>query len=85
MNSCYNVMNYLKFYIVAFFISLVAYAQVSTTQISFRSLTVDQGLSQNSVKSIAQDSTGYIWFNTEDGLNKYDGKEFTYYNVYIIT
>lgn len=50
-------------------------------QISFRSLTVENGLSQNSVTSIAQDSLGFIWFNTEDGLNKYDGREFTYYDV----
>ncbi|MDP5082454.1 MAG: response regulator [Winogradskyella sp.] len=47
---------------------------------SFRDLTVDNGLSQNSVVSIAQDSTGYMWFATQDGLNKYDGKIFTLYN-----
>ncbi|WP_424364371.1 two-component regulator propeller domain-containing protein [Maribacter sp.] len=50
-------------------------------QFSFSTLTVNEGLSQNSVLSIAQDTIGYIWFNTEDGLNKYDGREFTHYNV----
>ena len=49
-------------------------------QISFRHLTVAQGLSQNSVVSIAQDSTGYMWFATQDGLNKYDGRSFTFFN-----
>lgn len=49
-------------------------------QISFRALTVAQGLSQNSVVSIAQDSTGYMWFATQDGLNKYDGKNFEFFN-----
>jgi len=49
-------------------------------QISFRELTVEQGLSQNSVVSISQDSIGYMWFATQDGLNKYDGKTFTFYN-----
>lgn len=50
-------------------------------QIAFKGLTVEDGLSQNSVMSIAQDSLGFIWFNTEDGLNKYDGRKFTHYNI----
>ena len=45
-------------------------------QISFRQLSVKDGLSQNSAISIAQDSTGYLWIATQDGLNKYDGREF---------
>lgn len=48
-------------------------------QISFSQLSVDDGLSQNSVVSIAQDSTGYLWLATQDGLNKYNGKEFVHY------
>jgi signal transduction histidine kinase/ligand-binding sensor domain-containing protein/DNA-binding response OmpR family regulator len=48
-------------------------------QITFSQLSVDDGLSQNSVVSIAQDSTGYLYFATQDGLNKYNGKEFIYY------
>ncbi|MEP3210911.1 MAG: two-component regulator propeller domain-containing protein [Maribacter sp.] len=46
-------------------------------QVSFRQLSVKEGLSQNSAISIVQDSTGYLWIATQDGLNKYDGKEFT--------
>ncbi|WP_298898958.1 two-component regulator propeller domain-containing protein [uncultured Psychroserpens sp.] len=60
-------------------ISLNCFAQ-NSKQISFRELTVAQGLSQNSVVSIAQDSTGYMWFATQDGLNKYDGRSFTFFN-----
>ncbi|MEM5564277.1 two-component regulator propeller domain-containing protein [Psychroserpens sp. AS72] len=60
-------------------ISLSCFAQDSK-QISFRELAVAQGLSQNSVVSIAQDSIGYMWFATQDGLNKYDGINFTFYN-----
>lgn len=37
------------------------------------------GLSQNTVHHILQDSKGFIWFATEDGLNKYDGYNFTVY------
>ncbi|MEE1962738.1 hypothetical protein SAMN04487891_109152 [Flagellimonas taeanensis] len=60
--------------------SQTAFSQVSK-QVTFKQLTVEDGLSQNSVMSIAQDSVGFIWFNTEDGLNKYDGGEFTHYNI----
>lgn len=48
-------------------------------QISFGQLTITDGLSQNCGISIAQDSTGYLWIATQDGLNKYDGNEFTVY------
>ena len=60
-------------------ISFNCFAQDSK-QMSFRELTVTQGLSQNSVVCIAQDTTGYMWFATQDGLNKYDGKDFTFFN-----
>lgn len=42
---------------------------------AFRQLSVDNGLSQNSVLAIIQDRTGFMWFGTKDGLNRYDGSE----------
>jgi len=51
----------------------------SQNQITFRQLSVKEGLSQNSVISIAQDSIGFLWIATQNGLNKYDGKSFTNY------
>lgn len=39
----------------------------------FNYLTVNNGLSQNSVTSILQDKSGFIWIGTWDGINKYDG------------
>ena len=71
-------MNRIKLFLL-FMTSCVAYSQ-SNKQVAFRELTVEQGLSQNSVVSIAQDSIGYMWFATQDGLNKYDGRNFTHYN-----
>lgn len=39
----------------------------------FETLGVNEGLSQSSVYSIYQDRTGFMWFGTADGLNRYDG------------
>jgi ligand-binding sensor domain-containing protein len=61
------------------------YAQ-NINNIRFDRLTTEneklvQGLSQNWIYSILQDKYGYMWFGTWDGLNKYDGYDFTIYNV----
>ena len=45
-------------------------------RIKFDHITVDQGLSQNSVMAIIQDSRGFMWFGTQEGLNRYDGYHF---------
>ncbi|MBN2708985.1 MAG: hypothetical protein JXR46_08070 [Calditrichaceae bacterium] len=44
--------------------------------INFKHLTVEDGLSQNTINRIFQDSHGFIWFGTQDGLNRYDGYNF---------
>ena len=47
--------------------------------VNFSSLTLQDGLSQNDVKYIVKDHTGFMWFATDDGLNRYDGYKFTTY------
>jgi len=42
----------------------------------FENLSIEQGLSNNDVKTVIQDKTGFIWFGTDDGLNRYDGYNF---------
>ncbi|MBQ3420121.1 MAG: histidine kinase, partial [Romboutsia sp.] len=46
---------------------------------NFKNLTVEDGLSQSTVETIYQDSKGYIWIGTNDGLDRYNGYEFKYY------
>ncbi|OZI07617.1 histidine kinase [Siphonobacter sp. BAB-5385] len=47
--------------------------------IRFSHLTTDQGLSESNVQCIVQDSQGFVWLGTYDGLNKYDGQHMTTY------
>lgn len=50
---------------------------IDTLKLPFRSLTINQGLSQGMVQCMAQDEQGFLWFGTKDGLNRYDGYTFT--------
>lgn len=49
---------------------------VHAQTISFEKLTTQNGLSNNKVNCVVQDKRGFIWFGTEDGLNRFDGNEF---------
>jgi ligand-binding sensor domain-containing protein len=49
------------------------------TQVRFDVMDIKNGLSQNSVYNIFQDSRGYMWFCTDEGLNRYDGYSFLKY------
>src|SRR5690554_3418823 len=42
-------------------------------QVQVQVLGLEEGLSQSSVLSIHQDSMGFMWFGTRDGINRYDG------------
>jgi ligand-binding sensor domain-containing protein/signal transduction histidine kinase len=61
-------------YSVCFFSS---FAQQS--QVKFTHLTNLDGLSQSSVQAIVKDKYGFMWFGTQDGLNRYDGYTFKVY------
>jgi signal transduction histidine kinase/ligand-binding sensor domain-containing protein/HPt (histidine-containing phosphotransfer) domain-containing protein/BarA-like signal transduction histidine kinase len=57
--------------------SLHSYAENS--QYSFDHFSRDQGLSQASVQALYHDKQGFIWAGTTDGLNRFDGYQFTVY------
>jgi len=47
--------------------------------LDFKHFSVDQGMSSSSVGSIYQDRTGYMWFGNSNGIDRYDGYNFTSY------
>jgi ligand-binding sensor domain-containing protein/signal transduction histidine kinase len=49
------------------------------TDLKFAHLTTNDGLSQSNVKAILQDHRGFMWFATQDGLDRYDGNTFVVY------
>ena len=64
---------------VALIIGLICRAQTIDEHYYFKSLSSQNGLSQNTVSAILQDSKGFMWFGTKDGLDRYDGVSFRHF------
>ncbi|WP_038530556.1 hybrid sensor histidine kinase/response regulator transcription factor [Formosa agariphila] len=62
-------------FLVVFLFSCYVFGQKEIYK--FNSISSSQGLSHNSVMAITQDQLGQIWVGTRDGLNKFDGTNFT--------
>lgn len=71
---------FLRWRIIVYWVFFLLYS-VAAGQVRFEHFTTDNGLSQNTILSIIQDKTGYLWIGTEDGLNRYDGYEFEKYHA----
>ncbi|MDH6534259.1 hybrid sensor histidine kinase/response regulator [Parabacteroides sp. 52] len=71
-------MKYLFFF--AILLSITFHLQAENEEnYYFRHYTNRQGLSHNTVYHSLQDSKGFLWFGTDDGLNRFDGYSFTVY------
>lgn len=63
-----------------FYLFFILFTIPSTAkQFYFKKYQVEKGLSHNSVWCILQDSYGFMWFGTTDGLNRFDGQRFIVY------
>jgi ligand-binding sensor domain-containing protein len=71
---CDNHTRYLYMVLLIIGLSVSAFAQKSVLR--FSQYTANQGLSQNMVDCILEDSKGFIWFGTWNGLNRFDGYTF---------
>jgi len=69
----------MKFTITIFLFCIGCYSAAYGQRIAFENLTVDNGLSQNSVLAIVQDGRGFMWYGTQHGLNKYNTRSFKIY------
>lgn len=59
---------------LAFLFAITSSFVLSQLPLNFYKITNDEGLSQASVNVIYKDTEGYLWIGTDDGLNRYDGK-----------
>jgi len=73
----YNILSWNLAIYMSLLLSSSAISQLDN--LHFEQLTVEDGLSHGSVRSIYQDHKGYMWFGTEYGLNQYDGYQFNVY------
>ncbi|GAA4958583.1 hybrid sensor histidine kinase/response regulator [Algibacter aquimarinus] len=68
-----------RLFVFYFSLGFVCFGFSQTKAYQFVHLSNTEGLSQSSVIAIHQDNLGQIWIGTRDGLNKYDGNNFTIY------
>ena len=68
-----NIFNKIKTVIIlSFFLLLLPNHLHAQDIINFSHLSIQDGLSNRNVLSVFQDHYGFMWFGTNDGLNRYD-------------
>lgn len=72
-------MKALRYFFLIFLHCLFSFAFSQSHHIQFDHIGTAEGLSQSNVFCIMQDSRGFMWFGTWEGLNKYDGYTMTVY------
>ena len=81
-----NKKGFINKIIVMFLLSIVILnsypneSYANANNLTFNNLNIEQGISQSTAEIIFQDSKGYIWIGTNDGLNRYNGYEYKIYN-----
>lgn len=60
--------------LILFLLLLNTFVFSSNEQYYFKRISISEGLSNSWVRCCYQDKLGYLWFGTDDGLNRFDGK-----------
>lgn len=79
MSHFLRILGVKQFLYVLIFLFLICSTKISANELNFKRYTLEDGLSQSVVLDIVQDSKGFIWIATQDGLNRFDGYEFKVY------
>jgi len=70
-----------KFYTLILFLTLCLRLYTSSDTAMLRHFTIENGLPSNNVYAVTQDKYGYIWFNTDNGVVKYNGYTFKLFTM----
>ena len=70
-----------KFYTLILFLMLSLCLYASSDTALLRHFTIENGLPSNNVYAVTQDKYGYIWFNTDNGVVKYNGYTFKLFTM----
>ncbi len=83
-NNCFLTKLILALVLAALWCSaaLATSDSLDQTTLGIENWTSSDGLPQNSIQAILQDKDGYIWFGTQAGLVRFDGKTFTTYGSF---
>ena len=81
MYPCINIPQSIRIWLFA---SLLVFTiePMQSKELYFSKIGGDDGLSESNVKTIIQDSYGFIWFGTKNGLDRYDGKQIKTFDIY---
>ena len=80
LNRFFNKLTVVILLNISIFIAMEQKSYAQLGNITFNNINIEQGISQSTIEVIFQDSKGYIWLGTNDGLNRYNGYEFKIYN-----
>ncbi len=64
-----------------FWVLGIALTIASAEQLAIKTYTTADGLARNSIFCVVQDSHGFLWFCTQEGLSRFDGYAFTNYGT----
>ena len=78
-NLHFNLRNLREKIVLQIFLVFITGFAAFPRQYQFRNYSIEQGLSQSVVNCVIQDSRGFIWVGTQNGLNRFNGYDFTEY------